>query len=378
MLKYSAKYNHNYSVQFIVDEKDDFNYLLNLPLKNSERVFVIFDEKVNDFWGKTIITKLNSYNKKVLIHSIVAEEKSKSLEGYLEFIKYLESNRASRFDMVVVVGGGIILDLVSFTLSTYMRGIKFIAIPTTIIGQMDASTAGKTCLNSYNNKNILGTFYYPLLVYNNVNILRTNTAYYSRQGFSEIFKYGLLRSLVLLEMLENYFESDKKNNLNEIIFEAVKVRCLIRQEDPLASNLGHTFGHALEKLSGYRLLHGDAISMGTVLALYFAVDQRVMKKDMADNIVKRMIKVGLNIYIDSSVDVKELINTMRFDKKSSLSSMNFVLIEKIGKPYRENGTPFYNVEHQIVENFLNRFLSNYEFVIKQSYEFLKTDKIKYR
>ena len=129
--------------------------------------------------------------------------------------------------------------------------------------------AGKTCINGPNTKNLLGTFYFPEFVYNNTNFLNSLPERELRQGWSEIFKYALLDSEKLIDLIKQYFDLLENNILISIIEETIRIRLKIREIDPLASNLGHTFGHAFEKISNYRISHGDAISVGMLLAIMF-------------------------------------------------------------------------------------------------------------
>lgn len=361
------------SIDIIIDNDKNFSWLSKFNSEKFKRFFIIIDENVEKIWGKQLIKNLNNHGKKLFILSVKPTENSKSLDYYPKFVDFLERNQANRFDLVIGIGGGIILDLVSFGVSTYMRGLPFMAIPTTIIGQTDAITAGKTCLNTKNIKNLLGTFYYPYLVYNNIEILKTNTPYYERQGLSEMYKYGLLGSKELLKKLMIYNKNKNDSLLVEIIKHTVKVREKIRNIDPLASNLGHTFGHAFEKLSGHTLLHGDAITVGTVFALNFAKDEGLISKDKIENIITDMKILGLNLYVDDNLDIDELIKLMLKDKKSSVDEINLVLIEDIEKPYKKGNFPFYKVKPDKIKNFLNKFLKEYQFKIKNCSDFIKME-----
>ena len=249
-----------------------------------------------------------------------------------------------------------------------MRGLPFFMIPTTLMGQVDSSTAGKTCLNTPMTKNLLGTFYYPLVVYNNTRFLDTVHECDQRQGFSEVFKYGLLRSPSLVQALREYHAHPAPALLKRIIIDTIGVRIAVRKIHPQASNLGHTFGHALEALSGYRILHGDAISAGTAVALHFAVEKGWMPKLEMACILSIMKELGLNLYIDDSIDSRTWLEAMRRDKKSSATKVNLVLIQGIGKPIQGS---FFSISFADLRKFLDRFLASYPYKMRNCHAMLK-------
>ena len=377
MRSLKLKYPSCSVLNFHISDDENLSWIAEFDSSKYKRIFVVFDTNVEAIWGEKIINKLNNHHKELIVFSAKPEERTKSIEFYPEILNYFEKYKCNRFDLVIAVGGGTILDLVSFFCSTYMRGLPLYAIPTTLIGQVDAITAGKTCLNTSNGKNVLGTFYYPEEVYNNIIILRTNKPYYNRQGFSEIFKYGLLASNKLLDTYDNYEDNKTDEVLIEIIELTIKARSIIRKKDALASNLGHTFGHALEKISNYEILHGDAIAVGTVIALYFALDRGFLSQSKIDEIVAKMKKHRLNIFIDRNVDINKLVDYMLSDKKSSVDTINLVLLRDIENPYEENGSLFFPVQPDEMNKFLNRFINSYNYTKENCWDYLKRDYIEY-
>lgn len=368
-------YEHSYKTRFIIDESSDFSRLKEMNLEKYERLFVVADEKVYDIYGDRIENILNSWDKKTNVFTVEAIEYTKSIGFYPKLVEFLESNTAGRYDAVIAIGGGIVIDLVSFTVSTYMRGLPLFIIASTLIGQTDASTAGKTCLNSGNAKNLLGTFYYPEIVYNSIEIMKTCSPRITRQGLSEAFKYSLLTDGDLLDTIIEYQNSEYNNSvMKKIVEKTIEARIAIRKVDPLASNLGHTFGHALEKYFDYKILHGDAILIGTVMAINYATKKDLMTKDEKDKIFGLMRQAHLNTYILSELDVKRLVDYMRKDKKSSASKLHLVMINGIGKPYRAD-TPFFEAEYADVEEFLSEFMSQYKYKKDNYIEYLNGDKL---
>jgi|SRR3989344_101005 len=375
--KISTTYKREDKIDFIIDDDEDMSWIANFDSKAFNRFFVVIDKRVKGLWGNLISKNLEKHNKEMFFFEVEAVEQSKSLDFYPELIQFLESHKCNLFDLVIAVGGGIIIDLVSFSVSTYMRGLPLITIPTTLIGQMDASTAGKTCLNTQNSKNVLGTFYYPFISYNNIHFLKTNTKYHLRQGYSEVFKYGLIDSKELVELLERYGQEPDDNILMDIIKRSIEARINIRKKHPLVSNLGHTFGHAIEKMSDFEILHGDAISVGTVIALNFAEKNNLIEKEEKLRIIELMKKIGLNIYLEKDIDIDKWVELMMRDKKASSDSVNLVLINGIEKPYEKDGEIFFKTTPKILKDFLKEFVENYKYKIENCAAFLKKEKLEY-
>jgi 3-dehydroquinate synthetase len=362
-------------IEFVLDDDPDLTWIGDFDASRYQRMFVYIDTNVRRIWGDRIEAALARHGQQVFWFEVEPLESSKSLAFYPTALAFLEGEGAGRYDLVVAIGGGIVIDLVSFLVSTYMRGLPFYAIPTTLIGQMDATTAGKTCLNTASAKNVLGTFYYPRVVYNNIRLLETNTEYYLRQGYSETFKYGLLGCPELLELLERRRVDQSAPLLMTMVARAIETRVEIRKRDPLASNLGHTFGHALEKLSDFEVLHGDAISAGTVMALHYALRKGLMTQAVVDEIVEKMIRLNLNTRFDRSISAREMTQLMLRDKKSSSDTMHLVLITDIGKPYMTKGSSFYAADPVDVEAFLEDYIANSPFGVDDCANWLRRDEL---
>ena len=358
-----AIYEKKDITRFILDESDDFRRLGELGIREAERIFIVIDQEVAKLYQDRLTNALDCPEKEIYFHKVEATEEAKSIRYYPILLSFLEEHSAGRYDAVIAVGGGIIIDLVSFTVSTYMRGLPLYVIATTLIGQTDASTAGKTCLNSENSKNLLGTFYYPKAVYNNIGIMKTCTKRITRQGLSEAFKYSLLTDGRLLDTIIAFQNSEyDEKKLFEIVESTIQARIAVRKVDPLASNLGHTFGHALEKYFHYRILHGDAILTGTVIANLYAVNKGLMEKDENDRIFAMMQQAHLNVYMAEDLDPERLIEYMKKDKKSSANKLHLVELCGIGRPYRGE-TPFYEADYGDVLDFLKEYKKTYEYQV---------------
>ena len=363
------------TIEFLLDDDPTLEWLRTFDSGGHQRIFVFVDANVRRIWGERLEAALGSHAATVFWHEVEPAESSKSVSYYPTALEFLEGHGAGRFDLVMAIGGGIVIDLVSFLVSTYMRGLPFYAVPTTLVGQMDATTAGKTCLNTATAKNVLGTFYYPRVVYDNTRFLETNTPYYLRQGYSEVFKYGLLRSPELVELLERHHPSPTQASFGELVRLSIEMRVSIAKDDPLASNLGHTFGHAIEKLSDFEILHGDAISAGTVMALRYAIRKGLMDEGTMRTIVGKMRALDLNVFFDRSFRAHDLVRLMLRDKKSSSDTLHLVLIRGIGVPYHENDSFFFRADPRDVEAFLEEYLTESEFGIDACASALRRDQL---
>ncbi len=218
----------------------------------------------------------------------------------------------------------------------------------------DASTAGKTGLNLGKFKNLIGTIYLPSIVYINPIFLRTCSKIDLRQGWSEIFKYGLLGSKELIRSINQYFDKNSKDNnmILKIIKKTIHIRIKIMKINPLASNLGHTFGHAIEKITNNKISHGDAVSMGIVLALKFAKNKKLLSQNKFSSIVSMMKKIGLVTELNFKFSKKKLLNYMLKDKKSFDNKVGLILIKDVGRPYMKNSLPFFYCESEEMLNFI--------------------------
>lgn len=351
------KINSSQTVSFYIDSANQY-FPRDLDLSKYDKSIIFCDIKLKKVYFN-FIKKLKYKNLKTKPIFISSNEKTKSILKLPFFLNELEKRNCSRSDIIIAIGGGTITDIVSFSSSIYMRGIDLFLVPTTLMGQADASTAGKTCINSLSTKNIIGTYYLPKFVYSNINYLDNLTSYEFRQGISEIFKYGLLGSKKLIIDLENFTYNKERKLLSKILKETIRVRISLRKKNGLISNLGHTFGHAFEKMSNYNVAHGDAISVGIILALKFSLDRKIISEKFYNRICDIMKKLDLNMHIDSKFNVNKIIEVMLKDKKSRQGKIGLVLIKDISKILTSSKIPFFYVDALTMKKFLNNNLNSF-------------------
>ncbi len=365
MKKFSASVKEDQKVNFLFDDCKDLSGLSEIKLKKYKKIFIIFDKALSNSWVKQISEKIKKSKSELHFIPLRGIEKVKSFREVEKLLYFLEESGCSKNDLIVSIGGGTILDLSAFVASIYMRGVELMMIPTTLMGQADASSAGKTCINGKQTKNLVGSLYMPLYVYNNIHILKTANGYSCRQGLSEIFKYGLLGSKKLIKYLEQYARDSLENDslLLKILIETIKVRIKLRKIDPLVSNLGHTFGHAFESESKNLVAHGDAISVGIVCSLKLSLKKRYISKKLYFQLIKVMKDLNLNINIDKSSNVKRVVNLMKKDKKSDGDLIGFVLLKDIGKTVKTKNKKFLFLDAKYVTSFLIELYKEKDFLV---------------
>ena len=292
---------------------------------------IVTDENV----AKHHLEKIqNLFNAKSVI--VPAGEEYKNLKTVSLLWKSFLENGLDRTSTVIALGGGVIGDMAGFAASTYMRGVDWIAVPTTLLAMVDASIGGKTGFDLPQGKNLIGSFHPPKLVIADPSLLLTLTERELRSGMAEVVKHGIISDPELFALCSNGMDWVKAH-LEEIVKRALAVKIQIIEEDPYekgiraALNLGHTVGHAVELASKFELRHGEAIAIGMVAEAKYAERIGVARKGLADEISTVLSGLGLPVEIPADMPREEIINAMRVDKKKSAKSVRFALPVEIGK-----------------------------------------------
>ncbi len=263
-------------------------------------------------------------------------EEHKNLETVSFLWRSFLENGLDRKSTVIALGGGVVSDLAGFAASTYMRGMDWIAIPTTLLAMADASLGGKTGIDLPEGKNLVGSFHPPKLVLADPSLLLTLTERELRSGMAEVVKHGIISDPDLFELCSRGLDW-VKGNLEEIVKRAMAVKIRIIEEDPYergvraALNLGHTVGHAIELASRFELRHGEAIAIGIVTEAKYAERIGVAHKGISDAIGEVLSELGLPIEIPKGTSREEMIRLVRVDKKRGAGSIRFALPVEIGR-----------------------------------------------
>ncbi len=268
-------------------------------------------------------------------------EEYKNLNSLAAIYNCLIRERFERGSCVLALGGGVVGDLAGFAAATYLRGVPYVQVPTTLLAQVDSSVGGKTGVNHQEGKNLIGAFYQPRLVLIDVTALASLPRRQLVAGLAEVIKYGIIEDPTLFNFLENHIESLLALNRERLI-QTITTSCAIkarvvekdeREEDYRAVlNFGHTIGHALEAATGYsQLLHGEAVAIGMVKAAALSVQEGFCDQRSFERVRKLVKKTGLPLEIPSGVAMQNLIQGMEVDKKSAAGKIKFVMCTGIGK-----------------------------------------------
>lgn len=347
LLSQKNEYKIYIGKQIIADIKSLYD------LNKYSKIIIITDENIAPhFLG--VILKLLSTDTKQLI--LPAGEKTKNIDTVEKIWTFLKENNYDRKSLVINLGGGVITDMGGFAASTYMRGIDFINIPTTLLSQVDASVGGKTGIDFIGIKNLIGTFTQPKAVIIDIQTLKSLPKRELLSGFAEIIKYGIIFD-------KNYFAkvTSKKSldfndeELIDIIAKSCDIKKSIVTSDEKENgnrkllNFGHTIGHAIEALAletDKPLLHGEAVSIGIVAEAKIAELTNLIDKDTFEKIENSLKQAGLPITI-SNLKIGAVLAKMETDKKNERGAINFTLIKKIGEGI---------VDQKVDEKIINKSL----------------------
>ena len=270
-------------------------------------------------------------------------EEFKTLESYRSVMDFLIENRFDRNLTLVALGGGVVGDLCGFVSATYLRGVDFIQIPTTLLAQVDSSVGGKTAVNHPLGKNLIGAFYQPSLVLIDPKVLNSLPQREYLAGLAEVIKYGLIYDEGFFSWIESNSKaliSGESSKIGNAIARSCEIKSEVVGTDERESglrailNFGHTFGHAIETVSGYGTwLHGEAVSIGMAMACSMSRKLGMLEQEVEERIIKALKSLRLPTNADNlvSTDIDKLIDTIKLDKKVKDGRLRFILISEIGQ-----------------------------------------------
>ena len=277
--------------------------------------------------------------KRVDVCVIPDGEQYKNLDTYGRIMNHLLESRHSRHTTLVALGGGVVGDITGFVAATYQRGVGFVQIPTTLLAQVDSSVGGKTAVNHPLGKNMIGAFYQPRLVLADTEVLDTLPKREYLAGVAEVIKYGIIRDCTFFDWLEAHREPLLAKD-DEALRIAVKTSCAVKAEIVAADereanlrailNYGHTFAHALETLTEYAYLHGEAVAIGMTMAADLSARLGHLDWAAAGRIRNLIEAFGLDCELPGNVTSGAMIDVMRLDKKSVDGRLHFVVGRSIG------------------------------------------------
>lgn len=292
----------------------------------NKKIYILTDDVVENLYLEKLMLSLkNDYELDYVV--IPHGEESKNIQTYISVCEQLINKGIKRNHLLLALGGGVIGDLSGFVASTLYRGIPYIGIPTSLLSQMDSSIGGKTGIDFAGRKNILGAFKQPLMVLIDPQTLNTLDEREFNNGMGELIKHGAIGNYKLLEMLKSKPEIDEN-----IIYQSLTVKKRVVEIDEfdlkerMTLNFGHTFGHAIELKYGYK--HGEAVSIGMLMAIKMGIDLGVTDESCYDAIKAILQKFNLPC---TYYDYKEYLSDVFFDKKNIAGTINFIFLTKLGE-----------------------------------------------
>ena len=301
-------------------------------ITNAACCAVISDDTVFSLYGKTLCERLKAAGFRVISFVFPHGEEQKTPETYLQVVNFLAANRVCRSDVLVALGGGVVGDLCGFAAATYLRGVSFVQIPTTLLAAVDSSVGGKTAVDLPCGKNLLGAFYQPSLVICDPDTLQTLPEPIFRDGCAEVIKYAVFGNAPFFESL---WHTDAKAQIETVIETCVKMKRDVVAQDEFDRglrqilNLGHTFGHAVEACSRFAVSHGSAVAIGMSMVARAAAKKGLLEPAAAEKIEAILKRYSLPTETDFSAE--ELYGVLCSDKKVSGKTVHLIVPRKIGK-----------------------------------------------
>lgn len=314
------------------------------PLKKvGKKILLVSNPSIFKHYGEQAIASLTAAGFQVSQCILPPGERYKTLASIQKIYDVALKNRLERSSTIVALGGGVIGDMAGFAAATWLRGINLIQIPTSLLAMVDSAIGGKTGCNHPNGKNLIGAFHQPRLVLIDPTVLHTLPAREFRAGMAEVIKYGVILDAPLFEQLEQAKRLDQQRYVSpELLHDILTHSCqakadVVSQDEKEAGlrailNYGHTIGHAIESLTGYRTVnHGEAVAIGMVAAGQIAVALNLWDAAAASRQLALIQKTGLPTKLPSGLDIDAILETLQTDKKVEAGVVRFVLPTKIGE-----------------------------------------------
>lgn len=337
-LEVSVKNGNNYDIVYDRGFDTLKDELERLEL-TGKKACIVTDSIVEPLYAEHVKKVLEEAGNTVSVFVFKSGEENKNLDTIQDMYESFIQNKLERKDFLVALGGGVTGDMTGFSAATYLRGIDFIQVPTTLLSMVDSSVGGKTGVDFRQYKNMVGAFYMPRLVYMNLDVLSTLDERQFYSGFAEAMKSALIKDARFYEwQLENMYEiCDREPDiLKELVYRSCEIKRYIVEKDPTEKgdrallNLGHTIGHAIEKYKNFTMLHGECVALGCVAAAFISWKREMLSMEEYYEIRDMFVPFNLPISIED-VDVEEVLAYTKSDKKMENNQIKFILLKKIGK-----------------------------------------------
>lgn len=335
-----VKKNNEHCYNIVINQgfehiKDELNTLGIKGIK----LCIVTDYNVGPIYADTLKEVLEQTGNAVYSYTIPAGEENKNLTVVQDVYTYLIEQHFERRDMLIALGGGVVGDLTGFTAATYLRGIDFIQVPTSLLAQVDSSIGGKTGVDFAKYKNMVGAFHMPRLVYINIDTLSSLSTRLFNSGFGEIIKHGLIKDRSYFDYLDVNYEHIKAlepEYISEMIYRSCLIKAEVVNNDPTEKgerallNFGHTLGHAVEKLMNFTLYHGECVALGMICASYISKERGLISEEDYRLIISMIKKYGFPTKVEG-LDIHSILEVSKSDKKMENGTVKFILLESLGK-----------------------------------------------
>lgn len=315
----------------------------------SSRACVVSDEKVSKLYGRTVINSLDNWDLDCDLITIPEGETSKSLDMCKKIYTQLIEKKYERTHLIIALGGGVVGDLAGFVASTFLRGVPYVQVPTSLLSQVDSGVGGKVAINHPQGKNLIGAFYNPKLVLIDPSTLQTLSPREIKSGLGEVIKYSLFGDRQFFYYLNNNLDrllnlSDRKV-LEKVISRCLKIKASVVRKDMYETslrkvlNFGHTIGHGIEASTDYRRFkHGEAVTLGMHCEAWISWKMGLLEKSQFHQIERLLERIEIK---GDLFDIEEhkLLERMKMDKKVKSKRINFILLTRIGRAVLRDDIP---------------------------------------
>lgn len=302
------------------------------------KICIVTDSNVGPIYANEVKAELEKTGNKVFVYTFEAGEDNKTLSTVQDVYEFLIQNKFDRKDMLAALGGGVVGDLTGYTAATYLRGVNFIQIPTSLLAQVDSSIGGKTGVDFRGYKNMVGAFHMPKLVYMNMGCLKSLSKRLFNSGFGEIIKHGLIKDKEYYHWLKDEYKAITSLDLDALehmIYVSCNIKREVVEKDPKEQgdrallNFGHTLGHAIEKLLNFSMYHGECVVLGMVAALDISLRRAKITEEEYNEAIE-MFKLYEFPVTCKGVLAEDVIMASKNDKKADAGKIKFILLDSIG------------------------------------------------
>lgn len=322
------------------DSFDDLGNELDALSVGDRKLCIVTDNNVAQHFLQTVTDIASKHCASVTSFVFQAGEESKNLTVVQNLYEHLILSKFERRDMLVALGGGVVGDLTGFTAATYLRGIQFIQIPTSLLAQVDSSIGGKTGVDFRAYKNMVGAFHQPKLVYSNAATLQTLTEAQYISGLGEIVKHGLIKDLKYYNWLKKNREAILSRQDTKVLLDMIewsdRIKQAVVENDPEEAgerallNFGHTLGHAVEKLMNFTMLHGECVAVGMAAAAWISWRQGCLTEMEYADIIETIRQFKLPVQV-SGISAEEVVAVSKSDKKMDKGKVKFIILKHPGE-----------------------------------------------